>query len=89
MKSKKDNLENEGRFAEYARRHNILWFAPKLVAELMQCSVEHIYDLVKSGKLCYIKDGKNIRFKPEDLDDYEEHIYVRRSNEFIQEGRQY
>ncbi|MCK4764330.1 MAG: helix-turn-helix domain-containing protein [Candidatus Aminicenantes bacterium] len=65
-------------FKEFAKQNQILWFAPKLVAKLMQCSLEHVYSLVKLGKICYIKDGKNIRFKPEDLDDYEKHSYVRR-----------
>ncbi len=65
-------------FKEFANKNQILWLAPKQVAKLMQCSIEHVYDLVKSGKVCYIKDGKNIRFKPEDLDDYEKHTYVRR-----------
>ena len=44
--------------------------------------------LVKAGKICYIKDGKNIRFKPEDLDDYEKHSYVRRNYGTVQTKRQ-
>jgi len=70
-------------FKEFANKNQILWLSPKQVAKLMQCSVEHVYDLVKSGIICYIKDGKNIRFKPEDLDAYEKHNYVRRSYEFV------
>ncbi len=65
-------------FKEFAKKNQIIWLSPKQVARLMQCSVEHIYDLVKSGKICYIKDGKNIRFRPEDLDDYEKQNFVRR-----------
>ncbi|MCK4762748.1 MAG: helix-turn-helix domain-containing protein [Candidatus Aminicenantes bacterium] len=65
-------------FIEFAKQNQILWFTPKQVAGLMQCSVEHVYDLAKAKKICYIKDGKNIRFKPEDLDEYEKSSYVRR-----------
>jgi len=65
-------------FKEFAKKNEFTWFTAKQVAKLWQCSVEHIYDLVKSKKLCYIKDGKNIRFRPEDLDDYENFSYVRR-----------
>ena len=46
-------------FQEYAWENGMMWFSPKIAAKLMQCSVEHIYDLVKSGKIPYIKDGKN------------------------------
>ena len=67
-------------FKEFAEKIPCLWLAPKQVAKLMQCSIEHVYDLVKAGKICYIKDGKNIRFKPEDLDDYEKHSIVRRKH---------
>jgi excisionase family DNA binding protein len=67
-------------FKEFAKNLQCIWLSPKQVAKLMQCSIEHIYDLVKAGKICYIKDGKNIRFKPEDLDDYEKHSYVRRKH---------
>jgi hypothetical protein len=38
-------------------------------------SNEHVCKLVKAGRICYIKDGKNIRFKPENHDDYEKHSY--------------
>jgi excisionase family DNA binding protein len=61
-------------FKEFAAKIPCLWLAPKL----MQCSIEHVYDLVKAGKICYIKDGRNIRFRPEDLDDYEKRSIVRR-----------
>jgi hypothetical protein len=30
-----------------------------------QYSIEHVYDLEKSGKIAYIKAGKNIRPRPE------------------------
>jgi len=71
-------------FKEIARKMKILWFTPKQVAELLQCSKEHIYDLAKSRKISYIKDGKNIRFKPEDLDEYTKLSYVRRKHAFVQ-----
>jgi len=74
-------------FKEFAAKHQCLWLSAKQVAKLMQCSIEHVYDLVKSGKICYIKDGKNIRFKPEDLDEYEKHSYVRRNHVFVQKKR--
>ena len=41
----------------------------------MKCSIEHVYDLVKSGRICYIKDGMSIRFKPEDYNDIGTHSY--------------
>jgi excisionase family DNA binding protein len=66
-------------FKEFAANNKCLWLSPKQVAKLMQCSIEHVYDLVKAGKICHIKDGKNIRFKPDDLDDYEKYSYVRRN----------
>ena len=75
-------------FKEFAKKMQCMWLSPKQVAKLMQCSIEHIYDLVKSGKICYIKDGKNIRFKPEDLDDYEKHSYVRRNYGTVQTKKQ-
>jgi len=28
---------------------------------------EHVYDLVKDDKICYIKEGRNIGFRPEDF----------------------
>lgn len=74
-------------FKEFAAKAKCLWLSPKQVAKLMQCSVEHVYDLVKAGKICYIKDGKNIRFKPGDLDDYEKHSYVRRNHVNLQKKR--
>lgn len=64
-------------FTEYAKINGIIWFSPKLTAKLMQCSIEHVYDLVKLGKIPYIRDGRNIRFRPEDLDAYEKHYYFR------------
>lgn len=70
-------------FTEFARENQLIWLTPKQVAKLMQCSVEHIYDLAKSGKIPYIKDGKNIRFRPEDLDDYEKNSYVRRNHGIV------
>lgn len=70
------NLKSEKMtFAEYARRTGAIWLSPKIVAKLMQCSIEHVYDLAKSGRVPYIRDGRNIRFRPEDLDAYEERIY--------------
>jgi len=65
-------------FKEYAKANAMMWISSKQAAKLMQCSIEHIYDLAKLKRVCYIKDGKNIRFKPEDLDDYEKQHYVRR-----------
>lgn len=62
-------------FKEYAVKIQCLWLSPKQAAKLMQCSIEHVYELAKSGQICYIKDGKNTRFKPEDLDEYEKHHY--------------
>ena len=76
-------------FTEFAREKGITWISPKMVAKLMQCSVEHIYDLVKSGQIPYIKDGRNIRFRPEDLDAYEKHNYItRRRNGTVQKKGQ-
>lgn len=66
-------------FKEYAIENQVLWLSPKQVAKLMQCSIEHIYDLAKSGKVNHIKDGKNIRFKPDDLDEYENSSYFEHS----------
>jgi excisionase family DNA binding protein len=54
---------------------------PRQGANLMQCSTEHVYNLVKTGKLCYIKDGWNIRFKPENLDDYAKYSNTRRTKD--------
>ena len=72
-------------FLEFARENGMMWLSPKLVAKLMQCSLEHVYDLVKLGRISYIKDGRNIRFRPEDLDAYEKHNYVtRRRNGTVQ-----
>jgi excisionase family DNA binding protein len=65
-------------FKEFALKNQTLWLSPKQVAKLMQCSIEHVYDLAKSGKIGYIKDGKNVRFRPKDLDDYELQSFVRR-----------
>ena len=62
-------------FSEYARKNELLWLAPRIVAKLMQCSLEHVYALAKSGRIPYIQDGRNIRFRPEDLDAYEQHSY--------------
>jgi excisionase family DNA binding protein len=67
-------------FREFARKNQMLWLTARQVAHLMQCSIEHVYDLAKSGKIRYIKDGKNVRFKPEDLDDYEKQLFVRRNH---------
>jgi len=74
-------------FKDFASKIPCLWLAPKQVAKLMQCSIEHVYDLVKAGKICYIKDGRNIRFRPEDLDDYEKHSIVRRTHAPLQKSR--
>jgi len=60
-------------FSEYAGKQGMLWLPAKVAAKLMQCSVEHVYDLAKSGRIPYIQDGRNIRFRPEDLDAYEQH----------------
>jgi hypothetical protein len=30
-------------------------------------NLDTAYDLAKSSRICYIKNGKNFRFKPEDL----------------------
>jgi excisionase family DNA binding protein len=65
-------------FKEFAKTNNMMWISPKQAAKLMQCSIWHIYDLAKSGQVNYIKEEKNIRFKPEDLDDYERRHYVGR-----------
>jgi excisionase family DNA binding protein len=82
-------------FAEYAGKNGMLWLPAKLVARLMQCSIEHVYDLAKSGRIPYIQDGRNIRFRPEDLDAYERHYHGihqrkrgRRRYESVQESRQ-
>jgi excisionase family DNA binding protein len=68
----------ESTFTEFATRNQIIWLKPKQVAKLMQCSLQHVYDLAKSGKISYIRDGKNVRFKPDDLDQYEKQSLVRR-----------
>jgi len=60
-------------FSEFAAKNELMWLQPKLVAKLMACSLEHVYDLAKSGRIPYIQDGRNIRFRPEDLDAYERH----------------
>lgn len=60
-------------FSEFAGKNGLLWLQPRLVAKLMACSLEHVYDLAKSGRIPYIQDGRNIRFRPEDLDAYEQH----------------
>jgi len=60
-------------FMEFAQKHERLWLPPKLIAQLMTCSLEHVYSLAKSGRIPYIQDGRNIRFRPEDLDAYEQH----------------
>jgi len=79
LKENKDKFGDRGMtFKEYALKNQVLWLPPKQVAKLMQCSIQHIYALAKSGKIAYIKDGKNVRFKPEDLDDYEQNSFVRR-----------
>jgi excisionase family DNA binding protein len=76
-------------FSDFARDNEMMWLSPKLVAKLMQCSLEHVYDLVKSGMIPYIRDGRNIRFRPEDLDAYEKHNYVtRRRNGTVQKKGQ-
>jgi excisionase family DNA binding protein len=62
-------------FSEFAAKNGLLWLRPKLVAKLMACSQEHVYDLAKSGRIPYIQDGRNIRFRPEDLDAYEQYAY--------------
>ena len=67
-------------FKEFAKKKEIIWITPKQAAQLMQCSVEHIYDLAKSGKIPYIRDGKNKRFLPKDLDEYTNKSYVRSSH---------
>jgi len=71
-------------FKEFAAKIPCLWLSPKQVARLMQCSIEHVYDLVKLGRLCYIKDGRNIRFRPEDLNDYEKRLFARRKHVTLQ-----
>ena len=60
-------------FSEFANKNGLIWLQPRLVAKLMACSLEHVYDLAKSGRIPYIQDGRNIRFRPEDLDAYEQH----------------
>lgn len=62
-------------FSDFASKNELLWFSPKLVAKLMACSLEHVYDLAKTGRIPYIQDGRNIRFRPEDLDAYEKQFY--------------
>ena len=57
-------------FSEFAAKNGLMWLQPKLIAKLMACSLEHVYDLAKSGRIPYIQDGQNIRFRPEDLDAY-------------------
>ncbi|MCK5059434.1 MAG: helix-turn-helix domain-containing protein [Candidatus Aminicenantes bacterium] len=74
-------------FKEFAAKIPCLWLSPKQVARLMQCSIEHVYDLVKLGRLCYIKDGRNIRFRPKDLNDYEKRLFARRQHVTLQEKR--
>jgi excisionase family DNA binding protein len=64
-----------GSFTEFAEKSGLIWLAPKTVAKLMQCSLEHVYALAKTGRIPYIQDGRNIRFRPWDLDAYEQHFY--------------
>ena len=66
-------------FKDFAIKNEIIWLTAKQVAKLMQCSRERVYELAKSGQISYIKAGKNVRFKPEDLDEYEKQSYVKRS----------
>jgi len=70
-----NDLEKKMTFKEFAEKNGMLWISAKIAAKLMQCSVEHVYDLAKSGKVPYIRDGRNIRFRPEDLDAYEKRFY--------------
>lgn len=42
------------------------------VAELWGCSHQHVRNLVHSKRLTCIRVGKLIRFRPEDLRDYED-----------------
>ncbi len=45
-------------FKEFAGKNQIIWLSAKQVARLMQCSVEHIYDLVKSVKYATLRTAR-------------------------------
>ena len=47
------------------------------VAELLNCSLRHVNNLLKAGKLKYWKDGKNNKVPATELERYIEEGYAR------------
>jgi hypothetical protein len=74
-------------FKEFASKIPCLWLAPKHVAKLMQCSIEHVYELEKLIRLCYIKDGRGMGLRSKDLNDYEKRLFARRQHVTLQKKR--
>jgi excisionase family DNA binding protein len=43
-----------------------------LLAEQWGCSKQHVYNLIERGELSYLRIGNLIRFRPEDIAEYED-----------------
>jgi len=58
------------------------------VVELIECSIEHGYDLVKAGRICYSKVDRDIGSWSENINDCKKHTYVRRNYGTVQTKKQ-
>ena len=74
-------------FKEFAAKIPCLWLSPKKVVKLMQCSIEHVYDLEKPFRLCYIENGRGVNLRSKDLNDYEKRLFARRRHVTLQKKR--
>jgi len=54
------------------------------VAGSMQYSIGEIYDLAKSGRLCYIENDRDIGSRSEDFNDCEKRSFARRKHVTLQ-----
>ena len=61
--------ENQGGVVRETYR-DLALLTPHQVAELLQVHTDWVYDNAAAGNLPHIRLGRNIRFKPADLDAY-------------------
>lgn len=55
---------------------NLALLTPQQVAELFGVNKEWIYDQCAEGKMPHVRLGRNIRFRPADLDAYLANVAV-------------
>ena len=66
MAKLKEQFSSQSLDEKFFLNRIVLWTAND-VARFLQCSLQHVYNLVWRGEIPYVKIGGLLRFKPENI----------------------